>query len=1002
VTEASHQLDRSLARGIAWTGGVKWATQLISWCVTLIVARLLAPEDYGLFAMATVYIGVAQLVSEAGLMPVIIQPATLDRGVASKIGGLAIVVGLAVCLISVALAIPISWFFREPRVQVVIMVLSFNFVLRGVQVLPRGLLLRDLDFRRIAWLDAAEAAGAAAATIALAMAGFGYWSLVGGAMLSLAVGTFIALRMRPHAIAFQLNDPALKAPMLMGRHVLVSQMAWYVYSNADFAVVGRWLGKAALGTYGLAWTFAMVPVDRFTTLVGRVAAPVLSAVQKDNVALRRYICGLTEGLALVTLPACIGLALVADVLVRALLVPAWNGVIVPLRILALYAAVRCVTSVLSQVLIFTGNARRNMQISIVAAVSLTAGFIFASQWGLVGVATVWLIVYPTLVTGLTMHYALGVVKLRHRDFFAALGPATLGTATMTAAVIGLRYMLPETLPALALLLVLSVGGAAVYAGSLFLTSRKRILAAFRLLLGKETPQPSGGTDPGAGPGPGPQRTTITDSSPGSGARLVLISWHFPPDPAVGALRWQKLASLAAERGWGVDVVMRDTRGLNGRDPSRVAELPASIRLHEVPMRPSPVAGVTRLLAALVRRGRSMPVVTGASAPAQSSVRSAEIHGIRSLRDLARAWHAWEDHARGARWAHDAAAVAAGLARSGTHRMIISSGPPHWAHVAARSASRLTGVPYAVDLRDPWSLIQRLPEHLASPVTLWLSARDEEAVVRDATLVVANTARARDALRLAHPAQAERIIDVPNGFDEDPMPASRHGRRFVVAYAGTIYLDRDPRPLCRAVARAVKGRRLTPDDFGLEFMGDVSTFNGTRLEEIAREEGVAEFVRVRPSGTRREALEFAAGASMLVVLPQDSDMAIPAKLFEYMRFAAWVLVCGSPESATRAIVEGLDVDAVEPGDVDAMTRAMIRRYDMHRRGVQAIPLARHGRLSRRARASVLFDAIEAVTGAPPAEGQLAVPGGTSPSEPGALPRWPVATSPAGRSSRQRAS
>lgn len=999
MTEASHQLDRSLARGIAWTGGVKWATQLVSWCVTLVVARLLVPEDYGLFAMATVYIGVAQLVSEAGLMPVIIQPTTLERGLAAKIGGLAIAVGFIVCLISVALAPPIASFFREPRVSDVIMVLSFNFVLRGVQVLPRGLLLRDLDFRRIAWLDAAEAAGAAVATIALAMIGFGYWSLVGGAMLSLAVGTFIALRMRPHPVSFHLNDPALKVPMVMGRHVLVSQMAWYAYTNADFAVVGRWLGKAALGTYGLAWTFAMVPVDRFTTLVGRVAAPVLSAVQKDNIALRRYICGLTEGLALVTMPACIGLALVADVLVRALLVPAWNGVVVPLRILALYAAVRCVTSVLSQVLIFTGNARRNMQISVVAAVALTAGFIFASQWGLVGVALVWLIVYPTLVSGLTMHYALGVVKLRYRDFFAALGPATLATVTMTAAVTGLRFVLPPTLPALALLVILSLGGAAVYAASLFLTSRERIQSAFRLLMGKETPNlAAAGTDSGGEPGPGADGTAAARPE----ARLILISWHFPPDPAVGALRWQKLATLAAERGWGVDVVMRETKGLPGLDPSRVAELPSSIRLHEVPLRPSPAAGLTQLLASIVRKGRGVPAVGGAQVPAQGSVRRADVRGPRSLRDLARAWHAWEEHARGARWARDAATKAVRLAQPGVHRMIISSGPPHWAHIAAQNASRQTEIPFAVDLRDPWSLIQRLPEHLASPVTLRLAARAEAAVVRDAAIVIANTARARDALRHAHPAQAERIIDVPNGFDEDPMPASRHGRRFVVAYAGTIYLDRDPRPLCRAVARAVKARGLTPDDFGLEFMGEVSTFDGARLEDIAAEEGVADYVRILPSGTRREALEFAAGASMLVVLPQDSDMAIPAKLFEYMRFDAWILVCGPTDSAARSIVEGLDVDAVESGDVDAMTRVLIRRWDLHRRGVQATPLARHARLSRRARAEVLFESIEVVTGRPQAEVRSVAADGTSPPAPDALPRWPAATSAAARSSRQRAS
>src|SRR5439155_332891 len=115
--------------------------------------------------------------------------------------------------------------------------------------------------------------------------------------------------------------------------------------------------------------------------------------------------------------------------------------------------------------------------------------------------------------------------------------------------------------------------------------------------------------------------------------------------------------------------------------------------------------------------------------------------------------------------------------------------------------------------------------------------------------------------------------VPNGCDEEDVPPSQHGRRFVIAYAGCIYLDRDPRPLFRAAAQLVTERGLSVRDFGLEFMGHVRAFDGVPIEQIAAEEGIAEFVRTYPPGPRARALEFLSRATMLVILPQDSDMAI---------------------------------------------------------------------------------------------------------------------------------
>jgi len=211
--------------------------------------------------------------------------------------------------------------------------------------------------------------------------------------------------------------------------------------------------------------------------------------------------------------------------------------------------------------------------------------------------------------------------------------------------------------------------------------------------------------------------------------------------------------------------------------------------------------------------------------------------------------------------------------------------------------------------------------------------------------------------------------VPNGFDEEPVPVVARDRAFVIAYAGSIYLDRDPRPLLKAVAQVIAERRLTPEDIRLEFMGQVE---GQPVAEVAAEEGVGPFLRWRPPASRKTAMEFQAGATMLVCLYQDSRLAIPAKVYEYMLFDAWLLVLADPGSGTADLLAGTDADVLRPADTEAIAAAISRHYAEYRAGVTPQRLARQARFSRRTQADILFGAIERL---PAARAALAGGGAT---------------------------
>lgn len=459
-------------------------------------------------------------------------------------------------------------------------------------------------------------------------------------------------------------------------------------------------------------------------------------------------------------------------------------------------------------------------------------------------------------------------------------------------------------------------------------------------------------------------------------RALLLTYHFPPGQAAGALRWQKFVELGAELGWGFDVVTLDPSGIERPDPTRLQELPPGTRVFGVPDEPLAIEAVEAWLWRVVasfRRPRRAPAAAsgGAAAASRASSPAAPARPGSLARDEVRfrafeprstwrAYQAWVDIARNAAWARRAADLAAGLAAGQGYDAVVSSGPPEMAHVGALAVSQRCGLPLVVDMRDPWSLRERLPEHLASPYWYASARRHEARVVAGAAHVVMNTDAACEAMQVAYPGARSKISAIPNGFDEDPLPDVEPAPRFVLAYAGAIYLDRSPEHLFRAAAQVVRELDVSPEEFGIEFMGYVDPL--LAIEGRAAEAGLAAHVHLHPAGTRDEAAAFLGRATMLLNLPQDSHMAIPSKIYEYMRLPAHLLVMAEPGSATERLLRDTHADVVAPRDEQAIARILRRRIDDWRRGEKPHAIAADASFGRRARAAAFFRTLERVAAA----------------------------------------
>jgi O-antigen/teichoic acid export membrane protein len=302
--------------------------------------------------------------------------------------------------------------------------------------------------------------------------------------------TIIALLSEP--VPFARPKPnELGDALLVSRDLVVSSVAWYVFQNSDFFVAGKLLGAAALGAYTFAWTIAYSVVDKVTTLVIGVTSSIFSAAKHDKELLRRYLTNITGTLAIILLPATAGLALVSrDLLV--IVGDKWAGAVVPLQLLVVYAGVRSLTPILTQALTITGDQRYTMKRNIIAAIVLPIGFAAGSRWGITGIATAWIVCHaPVVMIPLLLrvdrHLGIGP-----RDYFPVLRPALVSTAIMALGVFGVTMVLPSTTPGLAILIIKIVSGAVLYAGSLWLLFRERVLALLRLAaqLRKGSPAPA--------------------------------------------------------------------------------------------------------------------------------------------------------------------------------------------------------------------------------------------------------------------------------------------------------------------------------------------------------------------------------------------------------------------------------------------------------------------------------------------------------------------------------
>ena len=398
--------------------GGKWITiatvigTVLQFGQMVVLARLLTPGDFGLVALSNLILSFFQLFTNLGFSNSIIYKQESDRSVLSTLYLMNIVLGLLIFgLIQVATPAIVD-FKNEPRLERVLHLSSYYFLIVYFGQIYLFLMEKELQFRTIALIEIAGTLVGTLTTLVMAFSGYHELSLVAGQLVTQAVKTPLLI-----LLGRSLFKPALRfAFNKVGEHLrfgifnLGDGVLGYIQSNYDNLFIGFVLGNDMLGLYTLAYQLAIFPITKLNPIILQVAYPVLAKMQNDNEELKRLYLKILDILSYCNFPLLVGLFLTADSVVPLLYGPGWEGTVGLIQIFVFIGMMMSLNHPLFTLAFTKGKPNLLFYLNVVTLiVKIPLVYWLGRQYGVVGAAAAFLTttLFNLIVNFGIVHYLIG-------------------------------------------------------------------------------------------------------------------------------------------------------------------------------------------------------------------------------------------------------------------------------------------------------------------------------------------------------------------------------------------------------------------------------------------------------------------------------------------------------------------------------------------------------------------------------------------------------------------
>lgn len=479
-------LRRKAVHGAKWTTLQQVIGQLVDFTVFILLARLLGPDDFGLVAMAAVIIAFMGPFVSQGLGAAIVQRSELERAHLDAAFWANLFLGVALCIVLIVTSELWARFFSEPRLTAILIWLSASFVFSSLTTVQQAILRRDIKFKLLALRTLASRLAGGVVGVVLALNDFGVWSLVARQLVATFVSVLLLWRISDWRPAFRFSLAHFHDLFPFGLKVMSNEMLVFVSRRSDNLLIGYFLGPAALGYYNVAYRFMSIVFRLVSNAVSQVGMPAFARLQHEPERLRTAFYDVTQMIALIAIPAFLGIMVLVPQIVTTVLGDKWLPSIPVLQVLVLIGIVHSLLAPMVSALVGVGRPGTRLKLQVIDAVANLTGFLIVVHWGIVAVATSYVVVGYTLVP-LWYLTIRRFITIRTPEYLKTIGGPLLAALIMALAIEGLVRTLTGVVTDLVILLLAVVVGVSIYSLIIYIVFPKaaaKLIDTIKILLSR--------------------------------------------------------------------------------------------------------------------------------------------------------------------------------------------------------------------------------------------------------------------------------------------------------------------------------------------------------------------------------------------------------------------------------------------------------------------------------------------------------------------------------------
>ncbi|MDJ0843608.1 MOP flippase family protein [Crocosphaera sp.] len=454
-------IKQKAIKGVIWSAIQNWGTQAVSFIVFFVLARLLSPEDFGLVALANVFLAFMSIFLEQGFAQAIIQRQELEAEHLDTAFWTNLGIGLILAIAGFLSSDFVANQFVESNLTPILQCFSVLFIIAALSKIQQAILERKFEYKAIAlrWLFGTTIGGVVG--IIMAFNGFGVWSLVAQQMVHETVGTIVLWTSSDWRPKFRFSPTHFRHIFSFGISILGFNFISFFNNRVNDFLIGYFLNPVVLGYYTIAYRLLKVMMDLLVKTTTNVALPTFSRLRTDLDKFRQTFYTVTQLTSVIAFPCFFGMAILAPELIKVLFGEKWLPVIPLIQILTVMGLFRSVSFFKSSVIISMGKPTWSLYLKIVGVILNFILFAIAYRWGIIAVTMAYtvrtIIVFPIGQWAVSL-----LIKTPMATYLSQFISPLLSAIIMSIGLIGIKTLLIEILSPIPLIIICTISGMVIY------------------------------------------------------------------------------------------------------------------------------------------------------------------------------------------------------------------------------------------------------------------------------------------------------------------------------------------------------------------------------------------------------------------------------------------------------------------------------------------------------------------------------------------------------------